>query len=97
MAPPTARPPSAPIATAAPVDSRGRILGATIVGRSAGELILPWVLAIGQGLRIGAMAEVIAPYPTVSEVSKRAAGAFFAPKLFSPLTRRVVGLVQRFG
>ena len=43
------------------------------------------------------MAEVIAPYPTLSEVSKRAAGAFFAPKLFSPLTRRVVGLVQRFG
>ncbi len=79
------------------VGRRGRILGATIVGRSAGELILPWVLAIGQGLRIGAMAEVIAPYPTLSEVSKRAAGAFFAPKLFSPLTRRVVGLVQRFG
>jgi hypothetical protein len=72
------------------------VLGATIVGRSAGELILPWVLAIGQGLGIGAMASVIAPYPTLSEISKRAAGAYYAPKLFGPATRRIVGLLQRF-
>ena len=78
------------------VGRRGKVLGATIVGRSAGELILPWVLAIGQGLGIGAMAGVIAPYPTLSEVSKRAAGAYYAPKLFSPTTRRIVGLLQRF-
>jgi pyruvate/2-oxoglutarate dehydrogenase complex dihydrolipoamide dehydrogenase (E3) component len=76
---------------------RGRILGATIVGRSAGELILPWVLAIDRGLRIGAMASIIAPYPTLSEVSKRAAGAYYAAKLFSPLTRKVVALLGRFG
>ena len=75
---------------------RGRGLGATVVGRGAGELILPWVLAIGQGLKIGAMAGMIAPYPTMSEVSKRAAGAHYTPKLFSPRTRKVVGLVQRF-
>lgn len=79
------------------VDRRGRILGATIVGRGAGELILPWVLAIGQGLRIGAMAGVIAPYPTLSEVSKRAAGAYYTPKLFGEGTRRIVRLLQRLG
>lgn len=78
------------------VGKRGKVLGATIVGRSAGELILPWVLAIGQGLGIGAMAGVIAPYPTLSEISKRAAGAYYAPKLFGPTTRRIVGLLQRF-
>lgn len=77
--------------------ARGKILGATIVGRSAGELILPWVLAIDQGLGIGAVAGSIAPYPTLSEISKRAAGAYFAPKLFSPLTRKIVGLLQRIG
>jgi pyruvate/2-oxoglutarate dehydrogenase complex dihydrolipoamide dehydrogenase (E3) component len=77
--------------------SRGKILGATIVGRSAGELILPWVLAIDRGLRIGAMASVVAPYPTLGEISKRAAGSYFKPKLFSPATRRIVRLLQRFG
>ena len=75
----------------------GRILGATIVGRSAGELILPWVLAIGQGLKIGAMAQVIAPYPTLSEASKRAAGSSFAPALFGERTRKAVRFLQRFG
>ena len=79
------------------VGKRGTVLGATIVGRSAGELILPWVLAIGQGLGIGTMAGVIAPYPTLSEISKRASGAYFAPRLFGPTTRRIVGLLQRLG
>ena len=50
-----------------------------------------------QGLKIGAMAGVIAPYPTISEVSKRAAGAYFTPKLFGATTRRIVGLLQRLG
>jgi pyruvate/2-oxoglutarate dehydrogenase complex dihydrolipoamide dehydrogenase (E3) component len=79
------------------VGPRGTILGATIVGRGAGELILPWVLAIDRGLRMSAMASVIAPYPTFSEITKRSASAFFAPKLFSATTRKLVGLLQRFG
>ena len=74
---------------------RGRVLGATIVGASAGELILPWVLAVDRGLKIGAMASIIAPYPTRSEVSKRAAGQFFTPSLFSERTRKVVRFLQR--
>lgn len=77
--------------------ARGKILGATIVGRSAGELILPWVLAVDRGLRIGAMAGVVAPYPTLSEISKRAGGGYFAPKLFSPATQKLVRLLQRLG
>ncbi len=76
---------------------RGKILGATIVGVHAGELILPWCLAISQGLKIKAMASVIAPYPTLSEVSKRAAGSYFTPKLFSAKTRWLVRFLSRFG
>jgi pyruvate/2-oxoglutarate dehydrogenase complex dihydrolipoamide dehydrogenase (E3) component len=78
-------------------DRRGRILGATIVGERAGELIHPWGLAISQGLRIGAMAQYIAPYPTLGEVSKRVAGSYFTPALFSERTRKVVRLLQRLG
>jgi pyruvate/2-oxoglutarate dehydrogenase complex dihydrolipoamide dehydrogenase (E3) component len=75
----------------------GKILGATILGAHAGELIQLWVLAIGQGLNIKAIAAMIAPYPTLGEVSKRAAGSFFTPKLFSPRTRKLVRFLSRFG
>jgi pyruvate/2-oxoglutarate dehydrogenase complex dihydrolipoamide dehydrogenase (E3) component len=77
------------------VGSRGRILGATIVGPRAGELIGTWALAIAQRLGIGAVAGVVMPYPTLSEVSKRAAGSYYTPRLFGAFTRRIVGLVQR--
>lgn len=69
---------------------RGKILGCTIVGPRAGELIAPWVLAMEKGLKIGAMASLVVPYPTLSEVSKRAAGAAFTPSLYSDRTRKLV-------
>ncbi len=75
----------------------GRILGASILGAQAGELIQVWVLAIGQGLNIKALAGMIAPYPTLGEVSKRAAGSFFTPKLFGEGTRRLVRILARLG
>ena len=76
---------------------KGRILGAGIVGPHAGELIQPWVLAIEQRLRIGAMAKVMVPYPSLGEVGKRAAGSYFAPTLFSPRTRKIVRLLAKLG
>lgn len=79
------------------VGARGRILGASIAGRHAGELLHPWVLAIGQGLKIGAMASMIAPYPTLGEASKRAAGNYYTPALFGARTRKLVRFLQRLG
>lgn len=79
------------------VTKRGKILGATIVGPHAGELILPWVLAISKGLKIGDMAGLIAPYPTLSEVTKRAAGSYYTPSLFSSRTRKIVRFLGMFG
>jgi pyruvate/2-oxoglutarate dehydrogenase complex dihydrolipoamide dehydrogenase (E3) component len=76
------------------VGKKGMVLGATIVGRHAGELILPWVLAVQKRLKVGDMTGIIAPYPTLSEVSKRVAGAWYTPKLFSDRTRKVVRLMQ---
>ncbi len=75
----------------------GRILGTAILGAAAGDLILPWVLAISQKLKIGAMANLIVPYPTRGDAGKRAAGSFFTPALFAPRTRRLVRLLARFG
>lgn len=75
---------------------RGRPVGATIVGAHAGELILPWVMAISQKMKLSAIAGLIVPYPTLAEVSKRAAGAYFTPTLFSRTTRAVVKILSLF-
>jgi pyruvate/2-oxoglutarate dehydrogenase complex dihydrolipoamide dehydrogenase (E3) component len=76
-------------------DARGRILGATIVGAHAGELIAPWTLAINQGLNVRAVAETVVPYPTLGEVNKRAAMTFFAAAAASPTVRRIVRWLRR--
>jgi pyruvate/2-oxoglutarate dehydrogenase complex dihydrolipoamide dehydrogenase (E3) component len=75
---------------------RGRPVGATIVGPHAGELILPWVMAISQKMKLSTVASLIVPYPTLAEVSKRAAGAHFTPTLFSRTTRAVVKILSLF-
>lgn len=77
------------------VGPRGKILGATIVGPHAGEMIALWGLAISSNLKISAIAGMIAPYPTRSEISKRVAGSYYTPALFGSRTRRFVRLVQR--
>jgi len=75
---------------------KGRPVGASIVGPSAGEMVSLWSLAIANRLKMAQVAAMIAPYPTLSEVNKRAAGAYFTPKLFdNPTVKRVVRLVQR--
>ena len=76
---------------------KGRPVGASIVGHQAGELISLWSLAIANKLRMGAIAAMVSPYPTIGELNKRAAGAYFSPRLFdSKGVKRVVGLVQRW-
>ncbi|MDP4032874.1 MAG: FAD-dependent oxidoreductase [Pseudorhodobacter sp.] len=75
---------------------RGRPVGVSIAGAQAGELIGLWALAISARLKMGAIAGMVLPYPTLGEVSKRAAGAYFSPRLFAnPMVKRVVRLVQR--
>jgi pyruvate/2-oxoglutarate dehydrogenase complex dihydrolipoamide dehydrogenase (E3) component len=76
---------------------KGRPVGASIVGAQAGELIQTWALAIANHLKMSAIAAMVAPYPTLGEVNKRAAGAYFTPKLFdSAWVKRIVRTVQRF-
>ena len=77
--------------------AKGRILGAGIVGRQAGELIGLWSFAISQKMKIGAIAGMIAPYPTLGELSKRVAGAWYTPSLFSERTRKIVRFLLKLG
>ena len=76
---------------------KSRIIGASIVGPQAGELIAPWVLAVSQGLKISAFANVVLPYPTLSEIGKRAAITNYAGLAQKPLLRRALGILKLLG
>lgn len=76
-------------------DADGTVLGATIVGAHAGELIATWTLAVTQRLNIAAIAETVAPYPTLAEAGKRAAITYFTPGLKRPLVRRIISFLRR--
>ena len=76
---------------------KGRPVGASIAGPQAGELIGIWAMAIANNMKMSAIANTVLPYPTVGEINKRAAGAYFSPRLFeSDMVKRVVRFVQRW-
>jgi pyruvate/2-oxoglutarate dehydrogenase complex dihydrolipoamide dehydrogenase (E3) component len=75
----------------------GRILGATIVVAAAGELIQMWALAISQKMKIKAMVGWISPYPTLGEINKRAAYRYYATAPSSPMVRKIIGFLTKFG
>ena len=73
----------------------GKILGASVVGEGASEAIQLVGLAMANKKGVGAITALISPYPTRSEIVKRAAGAYFTPTLFSKRTRFIVGFLQK--
>lgn len=76
--------------------SKGTILGATIVGHQAGELLLPWTIAIREGKTLRSFTDAIVAYPTLSELSKRIAGQFYSPKLFSSKVKKLIKFLSYF-
>ena len=78
-------------------DKKGHILGASIVGAHAGELIQMWSLALSQRLKIRAMTDWISPYPTLSEVNKRAAFRYYATAASNPIVRKAIALLAKLG
>jgi len=75
------------------VTRRGRVLGVGILAAHAGEMLGTWTLAISRRIPLSALAGMIVPYPTFAEAPKRAAGAFFSPRLFAEGTKRLVRLL----
>jgi pyruvate/2-oxoglutarate dehydrogenase complex dihydrolipoamide dehydrogenase (E3) component/uncharacterized membrane protein YdjX (TVP38/TMEM64 family) len=69
-----------------------RILGVTIVAEQAGELLAEFVLAMRWRLGLGRILSTIHAYPTLSEASKYAAGAW--KRAHAP--QRTLALLQRF-
>ena len=76
------------------LDRRGRIVGATLVARHAGESIGEVALAITTKQKLGALATTIHPYPTQAEVWKKLGDTYNARRL-TPRVRRVLGWLMR--
>lgn len=77
------------------VSRKGRLLGASLVGPRAGDMAPALGLMIGRRLPLSALAGMVMPYPTAAEALKRAAGEYYTPRLLSPFTKRLVGLLKR--
>lgn len=79
------------------VSAKGEILGCSIVGPKAGDLIQPWALAMSSKLKIKAMMDMVAAYPTLTEVSKRAATSYYSDLPSKPFVRKVIGWLKLLG
>ena len=76
---------------------RGRILGAGIVGANAGEMLNMWALVIANGMKLSQIASYVSPYPTMTEIGKRAAVSSFSPMAKNRLIRWIIGILSKFG
>ena len=74
---------------------RGKILGATILGANAGEMIAEYALAMKNGLTLANVADTIHPYPTYALGNRQAADAWYTKKL-TPGLIRTLRLVFRY-
>ena len=75
---------------------KGKILGASVVGESAGEIIHMISVAMANKVKISGLAQIISPYPTRSEAIKRAASSWYTDALFSDRTRKIAGFLSKF-
>ncbi|WP_199672033.1 FAD-dependent oxidoreductase [Pseudooceanicola sediminis] len=74
------------------VPGKDRILGATIVGAHAGDLIAEFVLAMKHGLGLNKILGTIHIYPTLAEANKGVAGTWRR----GHINARLLRMVQRF-
>jgi pyruvate/2-oxoglutarate dehydrogenase complex dihydrolipoamide dehydrogenase (E3) component len=75
------------------LNPKGKLLGCQIIGSHAGELIHEWIIAMAGAVKLSTIASAVHIYPTLSEISKRAAGQFFSGKIFSETTKKILRLL----
>ncbi len=78
-------------------DGKGRILGVSIAGAGAGEMINLWALAVSKRMKLSDVRGFVPAYPTMGEIGKRAAITYYTPMTRKPLVRRIVTFLRRFG
>jgi pyruvate/2-oxoglutarate dehydrogenase complex dihydrolipoamide dehydrogenase (E3) component len=75
--------------------ARGRLVGASLVGAHAGELIHELALALQVKVKAGDISRLIHAYPTLSQIHRRAINARYAPRLYSGKVRLLARLINR--
>ncbi len=78
-------------------DSKGRILGVSIVGAQAGEMINFWALALTKKMTVKDISAYIPPYPTMTEIGKRATITYYTPLTRRPFVRKLIEYLRHFG
>ncbi|WP_210485246.1 FAD-dependent oxidoreductase [Microvirga antarctica] len=78
------------------VTPSGRILGCTMVGPEAPDLIMPWALAMAKGLGVSDLADLAFSDASYGETTKRAAVEFLKMSAQDPWMRRVIGVLRRW-
>ena len=72
-----------------------KVLGASIVGKGAGELLLPFTQSITGKSSTFALGSAVISYPTRSEISKAAAFAAWEPTVFGSFPKKYAGFVAK--
>lgn len=75
---------------------KGKVLGVSILGLNAGELLAPWIDLINRGETVKALTKNILPYPTLSDLNKQVIGEYYKPLLFSPKVKCLVKFLKIF-
>ena len=78
-------------------DTKGRVLGATVVGPRAGELIHEWALAIDHRLKLGDLANTLHVYPTYSMSTMQMAAEHRVSRLLDGLSGNIIRALTRLG
>ena len=78
------------------LDRKGRVIGTQIAGRHAGELLGPSLFAVSKRWKIGSIMSPVYPYPTLSELHKKAVSTHMAPRLFNDRIRGILRLLFRY-
>jgi pyruvate/2-oxoglutarate dehydrogenase complex dihydrolipoamide dehydrogenase (E3) component len=76
------------------VDSKGVILGCSIVGEGAGNMISEVTLAMQSGTTIGSLAAVIHPYPTTAEALRQSGDVYSRTRLTTTVKSLLRGIIK---
>jgi pyruvate/2-oxoglutarate dehydrogenase complex dihydrolipoamide dehydrogenase (E3) component len=74
------------------LDRRERVIGVQIAAAGAGELLAPALFAVKEGWKLSRLMGPVFPYPTLSEIYRKAAADRLSPRLFNA---RVRGLLKK--
>ncbi len=73
----------------------GEILGVTIAGGHAAEAIHEWILAMNQGIKLGALASTMHVYPTYSMGNQQAALSVTLDRMLSGWSGRIIKMLGK--